>query len=150
MGPRIAAYRGEFRYVFYAPTPKYEATVDFYSRLLEFPVVGGFGDASSPGQGVYLKASVGVLEVIRSEGSDLRDMLLERGQEFRPPTGGFLMIEVNDVDALHRRVAERGAEILQPPRDWPWKFRDFKTADPCGNILCLFSRLPGWESHHLE
>ena len=39
-------------------------------------------------------------------------------QEYRLPAGGCLLIEVEDVDGLAERVAERGAEIMQPIRDW--------------------------------
>jgi predicted enzyme related to lactoylglutathione lyase len=61
-----------------------------------------------------------------------------------------LLIEVPNVDESAEQVRRRGATFLQEVRDWPWRFRDFKLADPCGNIICLFSRLPGWEPFHGE
>jgi predicted enzyme related to lactoylglutathione lyase len=61
-----------------------------------------------------------------------------------------LLIEVPNVDESAEQVRRRGATFLQEVRDWPWRFRDFKLADPCGNIICLFSRLPGWEAFHGE
>ena len=39
-------------------------------------------------------------------------------------------------------------QLMQGPRDWGWRFRDFKVEDPCGNVLCFFIRLQGWEEHH--
>ena len=58
------------------------------------------------------------------------------------------MIEVPDLDAVYQSSVEARAEVLHEPRDWPWLFRDFKVKDPCGNVVCLFRRLPGWEKFH--
>jgi hypothetical protein len=52
------------------------------------------------------------------------------------------------VDALSRCVERARVPLLQEVRDWPWLFRDFKVQDPCGNVVCCFSRLPGWEVFH--
>jgi hypothetical protein len=60
----------------------------------------------------------------------------------------FLLIEVPDVDALAGSVERSGVPLFQAVCDWPWKFRDFKVRDPCGNIVCCFYRLEGWEAHH--
>ncbi len=112
MNSELADYRGEFRYVFYAVDGRYEETLGFYSRVLDFPVVGGFGDNRSGVRGVYLKAPVGLIKLIDSEPSDLRDMLMSPDQEHRPPAGGFLLIEVEDVDGLAERVAKRGVAFM--------------------------------------
>ena len=37
----LARYRGEFRYVFYTGSARYQPTVEFYRECLDFPVVGG-------------------------------------------------------------------------------------------------------------
>ena len=92
---------------------------------------------------------LGVLEVIQSDaGSLFKSIVLDPEEEYRPPRGGFMLIEVEDVDRLYQSVLEQGVEVLQGIKDWSWEFRDFKVTDPCGNIVCLFSRLPGWEEHH--
>lgn len=146
MNGRFDTYRGEFRYVFYALPGLYEQTLRFYAEVLAFPVVGGF-----PG-GTYLRASTGVIEVIdpEIEDDDLATLVLRGHDRYSPPQGGFLLIEVPDVDALASRVRDHGVSLSQEPRDWPWKFRDFKVTDPCGTIVCLFSRLRGWEPLHGE
>ena len=116
---------------------------DFYRDVLELPITGGFS------HGTYFQASTGVIEVIQDIGPhDLRDMLLAPSQSYQPPKGGFLLIEVRDLGALRRRVERAGVAVIQDTRDWPWLFRDFKVADPSGNVLCFFSRLRGWEAHH--
>ncbi len=140
--PKLAPYRGEFRYVFVAPHRLYEETVSFYRDVLGFPVVGGFS------YGTYLQASTGVVEVISDRGEEvLADQGGEAG-EYRPAHGGWLLIEIPDLDATFKSVVEPSAEVLHEPRDWPWLFRDFKVKDPCGNLVCLFRRLPGWEKRH--
>ena len=136
-------YVGEFRYVFYTAFDKYEPTISFYRDVLELPITGGFS------HGTYFQASTGVIEVIQATGPhDLRDMLLAPNQRYQPPKGGFLLIEDRDLQALRRRVEQADATVVQDIPDWPWLFRDFKVVDPCGNVLCFFSRLPGWEVHH--
>ncbi len=140
--PKLAPYRGEFRYVFVAPHHLYEETVSFYRDVLGFPVVGGFS------YGTYLQASTGVVEIISDPGEgELRDQVHGAG-EYRPAQGAWLLIEVLDLDTVYQSSVEARAEILHEPRDWPWLFRDFKVKDPCGNVVCLFRRLPGWEQFH--
>ena len=134
----VVPYRGEFRYVFYAPQAKYEATLLFYRDVLQFPVIGGFS------HGKFFQASTGVIEVIAELWPDrLRYMLLDPKERYEPPRGGFLLIEVEDLSGLYQTVVDAGVELMQEPKDWPWLFRDFKVKDPCGNVLCFFCRLPG-------
>lgn len=78
----------------------------------------------------------------------LRDLLLEPDTSYQPYHGGFLLIEVEDLGTLQRRIEGKGRQLMQGPRDWGWRFRDFKVEDPCGNVLCFFIRLQGWEEHH--
>jgi catechol 2,3-dioxygenase-like lactoylglutathione lyase family enzyme len=150
--PSLAPYRGEFRYVFYARRGRYDQTVAFYEQTLGFPIVGGFGGPKPP-RGAYLGASTGVIEVLDEttgggEDSELKALVLEAGQPYEAPRGGFLLIEVEDVDQLARQILERGVTLHQEVRDWEWRFRDFKVQDPSGNLLCIFSRRPGWEVYH--
>ncbi len=147
----MAHYRGEFRYVFYTGQDLYDATLAFYADALRFPVVGGFGDRRERGysDGTYFQASVGVIEVIAGGGDDdLRPILTGSVEAYDAPRGGFLLIEVPDVDTLAASVERSGVPLHQAVHDWPWRFRDFKVRDPCGNIVCCFSRLSGWDAYH--
>jgi uncharacterized glyoxalase superfamily protein PhnB len=51
------------------------------------------------------------------------------------PGNGAIAIFVNDVDALHGELVARGANVLNPPQDYPYGMRDFDVADPDGNHL---------------
>lgn len=152
VAPDLSPYRGEFRYVFYARPGTYDQTVAFYEQTLGFQIVGGFGGPEPP-RGTYVQASTGVIEVLDEatgggEDAELKAQVLDAGQIYQAPRGAFLLIEVADVDRLARRVRKCGGILHQEVRDWEWRFRDFKVVDPSGNLLCVFSRRPGWEAYH--
>lgn len=50
-------------------------------------------------------------------------------------TGAVLMPQVKDVDALHERAKEVGAEIVEPPMDQAWGARTVVLRDPDGYWL---------------
>jgi predicted enzyme related to lactoylglutathione lyase len=39
---------------------------------------------------------------------------------------------VRDVDAYHREIRDRGADVLEGPTDRPYRIREFKVRDPNG------------------
>lgn len=125
----------EFRYVFYAPPDRYEETVSFYGDVLLFPVIGGFD------YGVFFQAGAGVIEVIRDPRESLLRSYIFQDETYVPPAGGFLVMEVSDVDELYARLSGLQT-FVHPPMNWEWGVRDFKLKDPCGNILCFFSQVP--------
>ncbi|MCG8591694.1 MAG: glyoxalase superfamily protein [Proteobacteria bacterium] len=61
--------------------------------------------------------------------------LSEREEDGFP--GAVVHLYVEDVDAWHRDLAERGVEVGGPPSDRPWGNREFRLRDPVGNVLCL-------------
>ena len=50
-----------------------------------------------------------------------------------------LSIEVDDVDAIHRRALAAGHEIVYGPADEPWGVRRFYLRDPQGRLLNILS-----------
>jgi catechol 2,3-dioxygenase-like lactoylglutathione lyase family enzyme len=58
-----------------------------------------------------------------------------------PPDMCDLYVYVDDVDALHEELVERGAEILHAPVDTEYGMRDFRVRDPHGYILA-FGKVP--------
>jgi uncharacterized glyoxalase superfamily protein PhnB len=46
-------------------------------------------------------------------------------------------IDVDDVDALHRRALAAGAEVLKPPTDEPWGRRELALRSPDGHRFML-------------
>lgn len=134
-------FQNEFRFVFFTPAGKYDETIAFYRDVMEFPINGGFGEQPEQMRGTYVQAAGAVLEIISDpdEGPFL-GRVLERGTHFRPAQGGYFLIEVENVDVLYRRLLDSGVHLHRTIADWPWGFRDFMIQDPCGNVLCLFSR----------
>jgi catechol 2,3-dioxygenase-like lactoylglutathione lyase family enzyme len=54
-----------------------------------------------------------------------------------PPDMFDLYIYVDDVDALHAELVERGAEILNAPLDTEYGLREIRVRDPEGYILAF-------------
>jgi len=46
-------------------------------------------------------------------------------------------VYVEDVDALHAEVSERGAEVIQPPTDKGYGLRDLLVRGPAGHLLAF-------------
>jgi uncharacterized glyoxalase superfamily protein PhnB len=49
--------------------------------------------------------------------------------------GTWIGVWVDDVDALHDELRERGAEIRQPPTTMDWGVREMNIGDPDGHRL---------------
>jgi catechol 2,3-dioxygenase-like lactoylglutathione lyase family enzyme len=54
-----------------------------------------------------------------------------------PPDMFDVYIYVDDVDALHAELSERGADILSPPVDTDYGLREIRVRDPHGYILAF-------------
>ena len=52
-------------------------------------------------------------------------------------------ISYDDVDAMHDRAAQAGAEIVMPPTDQDYGSRDFAARDHEGNVWCFGTYQPG-------
>jgi predicted enzyme related to lactoylglutathione lyase len=48
------------------------------------------------------------------------------------PAGIHLFQWVRDVDAYHREIKDRGADVLEEPTDRPYRIRELKVRDPNG------------------
>jgi catechol 2,3-dioxygenase-like lactoylglutathione lyase family enzyme len=46
--------------------------------------------------------------------------------------------ETEDLDEQVRRLAAKGFEFTQLPRDERWLWREARLRDPAGNLLCLY------------
>ena len=49
--------------------------------------------------------------------------------------GAWLMMWVDDVDAVHARCREHGLEVTWPPTDMPWDVREMHVRHPDGHVL---------------
>jgi catechol 2,3-dioxygenase-like lactoylglutathione lyase family enzyme len=129
----------EFRYVYYADA--YDDSVAFYRDVLGADQVDGW-DGGRDNRGAIFAVGGGFIEVIAvpppewlGELGQPRDSLRGRAD------AGWLLIEVDDVDAFHDSVRERGANIVESPRDLSWGHRDFGVREPGGLTLYFFSRV---------
>jgi len=113
----------EFRAVWFPRD--YDTAVAFYRDTLGFEQVGGW-DRSPDDKGVLLAAASGIVELLQ----------LPAGQQYVEPAGISLYIEVDDVDALHGRLADLAAS---PPEDRPWGQRQLSVVDPDGVRVTFFS-----------
>jgi uncharacterized glyoxalase superfamily protein PhnB len=59
-----------------------------------------------------------------------------------PPGSSAVYVVASDVDALHRRAAEAGADIVYGPRDQDYGSRDFAARDPEGNLWSFGTYAP--------
>jgi catechol 2,3-dioxygenase-like lactoylglutathione lyase family enzyme len=113
----------EFRAVWFPRD--YDTAVAFYRDTLGFEQVGGW-DRSPDDKGVLLAAASGIVELLK----------LPAGQQYVEPAGISLYIEVDDVDALHGRLADLAPS---PPEDRPWGQRQLSVVDPDGVRVTFFS-----------
>jgi len=52
-----------------------------------------------------------------------------------PPAGVHLFQWVRDVDAYHREIRDRGAEVLEEPTNRPYRIRERTVRDPNGIVV---------------
>jgi uncharacterized glyoxalase superfamily protein PhnB len=63
---------------------------------------------------------------------------LQAARESRRQPGQQAMnVFVADVDALYQELKDRGARLLNEPKDYAYGMRDFNVADLDGNELCF-------------
>ncbi len=104
------------------------ATRDFYLRFLGFEVT--FEHRFEPDAPLYLGVRLGGCEL----------HLSEHYGDATPGSG--LRIEMEDVDAFHRVISERGHPNARPGiQDQEWGWREVTVRDPGGNRLVFCSRI---------
>ena len=55
--------------------------------------------------------------------------------------GMYIYISVDDVDAMHKELTQKGIEPITQPKDWRWGNREFIVKDPDGYKLCFWQRM---------
>ncbi|MFF4578825.1 VOC family protein [Streptomyces sp. NPDC001389] len=94
-----------------------ERSRTFYGGTLGLAVHREFG--TGPERGTVYFLGGGFLEL--------------SGRADAPPAPGLrLWLQVEDVEAAHRELRERGAEVLRPPLREPWGLIEMWIADPDG------------------
>jgi predicted enzyme related to lactoylglutathione lyase len=93
------------------------ASMDYYVNKLGFTKRWDWGEPPTFG----------------SVGRDKVSIFLCEGAQGRP--GTWMMIFVDDVDALYADYKERGTKVLQPPTNMPWETREMNVEDPDGHRI---------------
>jgi catechol 2,3-dioxygenase-like lactoylglutathione lyase family enzyme len=120
---------GEFRFVFYPSN--YERSLEFYRDELGLRVSGGW-DRAPGDRGALLEAAGGIIEILEGPGDP------HAPHEAGPPRGGWIAIEVDDVDRAYQQAAARGVAMDEGLEDKPWGHRSFAVRDPDGMLVVLF------------
>ena len=104
-----------------------EAAKRFYMEVFELPVA--FEDDAS----AVFNFGNTVINLLKIEAAhDLIDPALVASRD----AGARIQftLEVDDVDAMCAKLAERGVELLNGPMDRPWGIRTASFRDPGGHI----------------
>ena len=108
-----------------------DATADFYVRVLGFTLLRDERADAYP----YIALERGDVRVGAAQRTDDIDLARRR-----PPTGVELVLEVDDLEAEHKRV--RAAWPLEEDlQERPWGLRDFRVLDPSGHYLRITNRM---------
>ena len=126
----------EFRFAYF--TANFEATVAFYRDGLELPLVGSW-DRGPDDRGALFRAASGIIEILARPRSGSSSQLWD----VRPPQGAFMVIQVADVDELHRRALDKNLPIQEEPTLQPWGHRSFCLREPNGLTLYFFTAVAG-------
>lgn len=103
-------------------------SVEFYAEALGLDIIERGNDVTFDTGTAKL-----IIEEDFEEGV-LADFGLEPPGEDRGD-GAIIVIQVDDVDAVHERADEYGAEIVFGPADVDWGRRMFLVRDPDGYVL---------------
>jgi catechol 2,3-dioxygenase-like lactoylglutathione lyase family enzyme len=103
-----------------------DGTADFYTAVLGFELVRDERDSDPP----YLAFVRDAVQI----GAAGRDDVPDRRPR-RPPTGVELVLEVDDLDGICRRIQDFGWPIEEQLTARPWGLRDFRILDPNGYYL---------------
>lgn len=108
-----------------------DAFVDFYTQVLGFAVTDDRRTTDSPYAAVALgSARIGAVRAWGEVDAAARSV----------PTGTELVLEVDDVEAAHRRAAASGWPVAEGLTERPWGLRDFRLFDADGYYVRVTGR----------
>jgi catechol 2,3-dioxygenase-like lactoylglutathione lyase family enzyme len=110
-----------------------DAFVDFYTRVLGFALLAD--ERGADGARSYVAVSLGSARI----GAVPAWSGVDRSAR-SVPTGAEIVLEVDDVEAAHRRVADGGWPLADELTLRPWGLTDFRAHDPDGYYLRVTSR----------
>lgn len=111
--------------------PDVFSTAEYYRDALGFEFEQFWGE---PPRFVMVRRD-GITIMLRSHADLGADVA--RPNHARVPHSFDAYVWVEDVDALHAELAQRGARVLYPPCDQPHDCREFEIEDPNGYRICF-------------
>lgn len=110
------------------------ASLDFYRRVLGFePGPGRAGD--------YAPLVKGAVHIALNPRSDLPDgHPLRMAAHERPGLGVEIVLEVDEIGAMHRQVVSQNWPLSADLQRRPWGLTDFRVSDPDGYYWRVTSR----------
>lgn len=122
-------YTGHISVMLYVSDLK--RSVDFYREKLDFGFIGYWDEVNHCITDDYEEAhqpGYAAVEIGESKIGLHLDPKFEAG-----PRRFELHVEIDDADALHAELSDRGIELTEP-RDEPWGSRMFSATDPDGHV----------------
>ena len=110
------------------------ASLDFYRRVLGFEP----GPRQTGGYAPLAKGSVRIALNPRSDLADDHPLRMAAGE--RPGLGVEIVLEVEDIVAMHQRVVSQSWPLSGELSRQPWDLTDFRVADPDGYYWRVTSR----------
>jgi catechol 2,3-dioxygenase-like lactoylglutathione lyase family enzyme len=103
------------------------ATAEFYKKL-------GFEISRESDKMVV--ATIGDFEI---HAHNEKEVDIRNETELKPRGAGvYIYVSVEDIDAFHASLLDKGLIPSSAPRDWPWGNREFVIKDPDGYKLVLY------------
>ena len=113
-----------------------DAAIDFYTRVLRLELIRNEpGYYASLRKGAVVLGLVPISKLPGEGGYFTRDIA-----DHRRGLGVEIVLEVDNVDAVHGHVLFSGHLVFEPLQERPWGLRDFRIVDPDGYYLRLTSR----------
>jgi catechol 2,3-dioxygenase-like lactoylglutathione lyase family enzyme len=122
--------------------PDVVASAEYYRDVLGFRILGYFLDPP-------------VFAMVARDTAEIHFGKADEGAAASPnamrrKAGMDAYIWVNDLDALHRELQERGAKILEPPTLRVYRCYEMTIQDNCGFRLCFSLDFSSQENTSLQ
>ena len=110
-----------------------DKALEFYIGILDFKLM-----KRTPPDYAYVVRDGIRIGIVGRSASYFRDFGQDPQERVRyrlPPTGVEIVIEVDDLDAEHDKIVQRGWKIAEQIELKDWGLRDFRIHDPDGHYL---------------
>lgn len=119
----------QFLHQVYLMTPDLEASTDFFEAAL------GLNPTDEGERSVEFETGECSLKIERDFDEETLGAFGMDPPGDRRGDGAVLVIEVNDVEAIHDRAVDAGADVLMEPREVSWGREMFLVRSPAGYVF---------------